>query len=111
MTLRLIVDEQLPVELARALTKAGIEASHVINLIGPEAPDHRIWTYAAENNWSIISKDADFLKIQQSTTSSVALIWIPLGNCRNDFLIERMINQLPAIIQLLECGETLIAVE
>jgi predicted nuclease of predicted toxin-antitoxin system len=107
---RFIVDEQLSPDLATRLSSAGLECVHVIQLIGREAPDKNIWTYAYENGWGIISKDEDFANLHILAKGPPNLIWIRLGNCRNGYLIPRMVAHVPRLIRLLERGDRLIEI-
>ena len=45
--MRFLVDNQLPVALARFLTSAGSESLHVIDVGLAQASDSEIWRYAA----------------------------------------------------------------
>ena len=57
---QLLVDNQLPVALARVLDANGWESIHVQD-VGLEAADDRaIWQYALARNLVIVTKDEDF---------------------------------------------------
>jgi predicted nuclease of predicted toxin-antitoxin system len=56
----LLVDNQLPVALARHLTANGLECHHVQDVGLKDADDRVIWQYAKERNLAIITKDEDF---------------------------------------------------
>lgn len=49
--------------------------------IDRSAPDEVIWKYAFENGLAVVSKDADFLDLIQSSRYRGKAIKINLGNC------------------------------
>ena len=57
---RFLVDNQLPVALARWLEAQGTAAEHVLALDLAQSPDQAIWEMAASTGAVIISKDEDF---------------------------------------------------
>ena len=55
--MRFLVDNQLPIALARFLAARGCDCGHVMDLgLGSET-DSVIWHYAHENELIVISKD------------------------------------------------------
>ncbi len=68
----LLVDNQLPMALARHLSALGCECIHVRDVGLDEATDHSIWEYAKERNLAIVTKDEDF---QATQRFSDVLLW------------------------------------
>jgi predicted nuclease of predicted toxin-antitoxin system len=58
---KLLVDNQLPVALARHLTSLGRDCQHVEALHLDAASDAEIWEYASQRGSVVVSKDEDFL--------------------------------------------------
>ena len=56
----LLVDNQLPLALARYLAANGWECIHVQDVGLEAAEDRTIWQYAKERSLTIITKDEDF---------------------------------------------------
>ena len=108
---RLLVDNQLPVALARFLHANGFECIHVQD-VGLEADDDRsIWQYAKERSLTIISKDEDFqaLANRQGAIPPQA-VWVRLGNCRKPALLEAFSRILPALHESLAAGEAVVEI-
>jgi len=63
MTLRFVVDAQLPPVLARWFETQGYQASHLLALDLNDASDRAIWRYAQSVGAVIVSKDADFAQL------------------------------------------------
>ena len=56
----LLVDNQLPLALARYLAANAWECIHVQDVALETATDRTIWQYALERGLTIITKDEDF---------------------------------------------------
>jgi predicted nuclease of predicted toxin-antitoxin system len=61
---KFLVDNQLPRALATLLENFGHCAVHVLDIELSQVADLAIWAYAAQNGYTIISKDADFADLQ-----------------------------------------------
>jgi hypothetical protein len=57
---KFLVDNQLPRALATLLGNLGHHAVHVLDIELSQVDDMAIWAFAAQNGYTIISKDADF---------------------------------------------------
>lgn len=111
--MRFLVDAQLPPELATWLMAEGHEAQHVAGLGMSSAPDPEVWQKALELQAVLITKDADFFTIFQAnaaTPKQVAVVWLRVGNTRNQRLLEMMDSLLPEIVKLAAQGELFIEV-
>ena len=106
-----IVDNQLPLALARHLVAAGLECIHVQEVKLDAAEDAAIWQFAKERHGVIITKDEDFqaLAIRQGNIPP-QVVWIRLGNCRKLVLLEVFSRILPALREAMEAGESIIEV-
>lgn len=86
--MKFIVDAQLPPALARFLTGLGEEAIHVLDAGLLEANDSEIWDFALNHDWIIISKDEDFPFRAAMIQSPPRIIWVRVGNCSKQRLID-----------------------
>jgi len=85
---KFLVDNQLPVALARLIRDdLGSEAVHVADVGLQEASDEEIWRYASANGLILISKDEDFVSLA-SKAPAAGLLWVRLGNTRRVFLLS-----------------------
>ena len=60
--MKFLVDNQLPVALARFLGTRGVDCTHVLDVGLAQATDAVICHYAAEHATALITKDEDFLR-------------------------------------------------
>jgi predicted nuclease of predicted toxin-antitoxin system len=102
---RFLVDNQLPPALARFISQnLKWEALHVIDVGLRDCADEAVWNYASDNHFVLISKDEDFT-ILFSRRPTARLLWIRLGNCRRDFLLDVFDKNWPKILGRFESGE------
>lgn len=104
--MKLLVDNQLPVALARYLADHGFDCQHVRD-IGMEASyDHEIWERAKFEHRVIVTKDADFpLMADRQASIPPQVVWVRMGNCRKAALLAAFSTLLPDLRNLLEKGK------
>ena len=79
----LLVDNQLPVALARFIAAKGWDCVHVQDVDLDRADDRVIWQYAKERGMTIVTKDEDFQAFANRQRSiPPQVVWVRLGNCR-----------------------------
>lgn len=108
--MKFLVDNQLPVAIARFLEASGSEARHVIDLDLEGATDRRIWAFAKANDFVVISKDEDFFHLATLDLDGPALIWVRMGNCRKTVLLAAFAEILPQLIGMLQAKQKIIEV-
>ena len=108
--MRLLVDHQLPVRLAAHLRGWGLNCVHVSE-IGLEREDDRtIWAWACSEERTLVSKDEDFLALAGGVPSGRGLIWVRLGNCRNDALLAAFDRVRDELLGMLRSGHRVIEI-
>ena len=108
--MRFLVDNQLPIALARFLAGRGTECHHVLDLGFGQASDREIWRYAAEHQMVVISKDEDFFRLAEQPGAAVQLVWVRLGNCRTSQLLSAIEGAWPRIQAHLESGDPVVEI-
>lgn len=78
--MKLLFDENLSYRLVRLLADVYPESAHVREGGLRGAPDSRIWAYAAENGFMIVSKDADFYERSLLYGAPPKVVWLLIGN-------------------------------
>jgi predicted nuclease of predicted toxin-antitoxin system len=107
---RFIVDAQLPPALARALTLAGHPSEAVRDLNLREADDESIWNHAAAERLVIMTKDEDFATRVWQTSTGPAVVWLRIGNCSNEVLLEHLMPLLSDIIERIRLGDRIVEI-
>jgi len=78
---RLLFDQNLSWKLVRLLADVYEGCAHVRDLGMAEASDTEIWSFAAANDFSVVTKDSDFLQRSLRLGFPPKVIWLRIGNC------------------------------
>jgi predicted nuclease of predicted toxin-antitoxin system len=98
---KFLIDNQLPPALARIIGRElGSEAVHVADVGLQEATDAQLWEYASAAGLILISKDEDFVDMVLNNPTA-SLVWVRVGNCRRDFLLDVFRRAWPRILERL----------
>lgn len=78
--MKLLFDENLSFRLVAALADIYPESKHAreVGLLG--ADDLRVWNYAAEHGFLLVSKDTDFYERSLVYGAPPKIIWLRIGN-------------------------------
>jgi predicted nuclease of predicted toxin-antitoxin system len=85
----------------------GNEAMHVLDLGLAQSSDQLIAAQARLREAIVVSKDEDFVALSQD---GVWVLWIRLGNCSNEALVDAIGRTLPNVVARFEQGEFLVEV-
>lgn len=99
-----LVDQQLPPAIARFLDSKGHPSRHVRDLGLSDVPDAIVWQYAVQHDMVLISKDEDFYYLAVAPEATGKLVWIRIGNCRKQTLIQTFETQLDDILKAVDSG-------
>jgi len=107
---KFLLDAQLPPVLQRVMSREGYETVHAkdINLVPSEDSDIR--DYALKHGFVVISKDDDFAAYAIEPKYNLNLIWVRTGNCKNKVLIDVLLANLPACVDLILAGNPLVEI-
>ena len=103
-----LVDNQLPVALARHLSATGHSSVHVCDVGLANAEDRVIWAESIKQGWVIVSKDEDFQDLAIRLGPPPQVIWVRLGNCRKHALFPVFDRLMPGITTALDLGEAIV---
>jgi predicted nuclease of predicted toxin-antitoxin system len=107
VTVRFLIDAQLPPSLAAILRASGHDAVHLFDHAPADADDAVIWRIATTDNRVILTKDEDFA-IRSKLKPGPRVVWLRIGNCSNVELRAWLNPLLPSIIHALEQGDQLV---
>ena len=99
-----LVDHQLPEALCGFLNEHGHRSDHVLGLRMDEASDLDIWNHITNSHQILISKDEDFLHLANRPGDTGRLLWVRVGNCRTQTLLQVFESRLPQVIQAFDQG-------
>lgn len=105
------VDAQLSPSLAPWLEKEfGIEAfsARYLNLV--QAKDQAIFHAAREAGVTVLTKDLDFVLLQQRLGAPPTILWVRCGNTSTAHLKQVLLRTLLSARGLIESGEILVEI-
>ena len=79
--MKLLFDQNLSPKLVRRLADLYPDSTHVYLIELDTAPDPIIWEYARDNEFVIVTRDADFSDLNVMLGFPPKVIWIRRGNC------------------------------
>ena len=105
------VDAQLSPALAPWISKEfGVDAFSVRYLNLVHAKDSAIFAAAREANVVVMTKDSDFVLLQERFGPPPSILWIRCGNTSNAHLKNVLQQTFPRAWSLLESGEPLVEI-
>jgi predicted nuclease of predicted toxin-antitoxin system len=78
---KLLFDENLSHKLARCLAGIFPDSVHVRDVGLKATDDPHVWDYARDNDFMIVSKDADMHDLSLVFGNPPKVVWVGLGNC------------------------------
>lgn len=108
--MRFVVDAQLPPALSRWLEEQGHIAEHVYDLDMARADDRVIWELARSAGAAIVTKDEDFAARRSLAADGPPIVWVRCGNTNRRELLTWFRFRLPAIVDALARGESIIEI-
>ncbi len=100
--MQLLLDENLSFRLVRALAATYPGSAHVreLGLLG--APDRRIWRFAAEQGFVLVSKDTDFYERSLVHGAPPKVVWLRIGNSTVEETAELLRSQYVMVRRFVE---------
>lgn len=108
--MKFLIDGNLPQLLADRIRAAGIPASHVAEHALDRAVDPVVWRFACGDAWIMVTKDSDFVRLQQLSRLRGQVLWIRCGNCRTAPLLDLVLPRLTEIVRDFRDGARLIEI-
>jgi predicted nuclease of predicted toxin-antitoxin system len=102
---KFLIDNQLPVALARFLEQKGVASLHVSDIGLEAATDQTVWNHALLNDLVIVSKDMDFVRRAQLGDAKPQVVWVRCGNCSKTYLFSKFNANINALIASVNQGE------
>lgn len=108
--MKFLIDAQLSSSLAQWLRSAGYEAVHVEDVGLRSVEDRFIRDYVAQHGLVLITKDKDFVPVNEMASPGIQIVWIRTGNVPNRVLLARFAKEWPALRSHLDSGARIVEV-
>ena len=103
--MRLLLDQNISFRVVHSLAADYAGSLHVRDVGLTAAEDDAVWNYAVANNLIIVSKDSDFHDRSLLRGAPPQVIWLRVGNCSTDRIIELLNDNVEAIREFAASGE------
>ena len=95
--MKLLFDQNISFRVVKKIANAFPEAKQVRELGIENFQDLEIWNYAKENDFSIVTFDADFFDLSSLKGHPPKIIWLRFGNSTTDILASKLISKKETI--------------
>src|ERR1019366_4936675 len=89
--MKLLFDANLSPRLVQLLSDLFPSSTHMEHFANLDADDDEIWDYEIRNDFTIVTKDADFDDMSRLAVKAPKIVWIRRGNCSTS-VIEHVIR-------------------
>jgi predicted nuclease of predicted toxin-antitoxin system len=90
--MKILLDENLPHYLAQILPDYNIEIKHVYDFDLGYSKDTKIWDFAKNNNFVIVTKDKDFARLSHTHGHPPKVVSLKIGNTSIEMLKQIFIQ-------------------
>ena len=97
--MKLLFDENLSPVLPRRVANLFPNSVHVRDVGMKATDDPIVWDYAKDNNFMIVSKDADMHDLSLVFGNPPKVVWLRLGNCSTR-QVEELLRRDFSVIKL-----------
>lgn len=91
--MKLLLDQNLSHRLVKSLNDVYPGSNQVALLDMGDADDKAIWNYAKENEYVIVTQDADFYELSMLLGGPPQVIWLKCGNQRKAIVLDKLLSQ------------------
>lgn len=98
--MKLLFDQNLSPRLINLLADLFPHSNHVFPIGLDKSEDTEVWEYAKQNDFILVTKDADFGDLSVLRGFPPKVIWIRRGNCRTSDIEKILRDNLEAIEQI-----------
>jgi predicted nuclease of predicted toxin-antitoxin system len=105
--MKFLLDANVSWRLVSILKEYFGECVHADSIPELEFPakDTKIWKYAKDNGYAIITRDNDFNDLISTRGFPPKIIWLRTGNCSRKFTADLLIRSKQAIEELMKSEE------
>ncbi len=102
--MKLLFDENLSPKLPGLLATLFPDSAHIRDCGLRGQSDEGVWEYARAHGFTIVSKDSDFQQRSLLYGPPPKVIWLRLGNCTRQEIVQLITTHAPEI-HALEAGQ------
>jgi predicted nuclease of predicted toxin-antitoxin system len=97
---KLLFDQNVAPGLVKRLADLFPDSNHVYPLNLFESSDLEVWSFGAQYDFVVVSKDADFSELSMNRGFPPKLVWLRMGNCTTAEIEHLLRTHATAIAEL-----------
>ena len=103
--MKLLFDQNISFRIMRLLPDSFADCRHVRSVGLNDCTDEKIWLFARQHGFTVVTFDADFFDIATLKGFPPKIIWLRTGNLTTSELAERLILNFSNIVSLVNYPE------
>lgn len=109
--MKLLLDQNISRKLVKKLTPDFPGTNHVSHAGIETRPDFGVWKYAKDNEFTIITQDADYYELSLINGFPPKIIWLRCGNNTTNYIYYLIMEHKESIQQFIEEKEKFACLE
>ena len=103
--MKLLFDQNISFRVLRLLSDCFADCCHVRSVGLNDCNDAKIWQYAKQNAFTVVTFDADFFDMSVLRGFPPKIVWLRTGNLTTSEIAERIILNYANIISFVDNSE------
>lgn len=103
--MKLLFDQNISFRVIKKIEDVYPEANQVRQLNLENCSDMEVWQFAKENDFSIVTFDADFYDLANLKGHPPKIIWLRIGNTSTSKIVQILIDKFVSITYFVENKE------
>ena len=100
--MKLLFDQNISFRVLRLLPDSFADCRHVRSVGLNNCNDAKIWQYAKQNGFTVVTFDADFFDISVLRGFPPKIVWLRTGNLTTSEIAERIILNYSDIVSFID---------
>jgi predicted nuclease of predicted toxin-antitoxin system len=96
--MKLLLDQNLSWKLVAELGESYPDSDHIKHALSTSADDRAIWDFARDNDFTIVTKDDDFVQRSMLLGHPPKVVWIRLGNCKTTEISRLLLSSYDQVL-------------
>jgi predicted nuclease of predicted toxin-antitoxin system len=105
---KFLVDNQLSAAVARWLAAKEYDAVYVLDRDPGRAKDSELWQICCGERRIMVTRDEDFFFLAGHPGATGRLLWIRIGNCRKQMLLDALERSWSSIANAFLSGQQIV---
>jgi predicted nuclease of predicted toxin-antitoxin system len=100
--MKILIDQNISFKVKYAIRSDFPDSNHVSDFGMNNKDDQEIWQFAKDNQYTILTYDADFFDLSMVLGHPPKIIWVREGNLSTSALITLILSNVPQILSFMQ---------